>query len=73
MQFLGNLTAMIDFATIVSFLTAPILGFLNLKAVTGAHMPAEARPGRVLVAISWIGLTVLGGTGIGYIAWKLAG
>jgi len=72
-RFIGNLTAMIDFATIVSFLTGPILGFLNLRAVTAPHVPAEARPSRLLITISWIGLLVLGGTGIAYIAWRLSG
>ncbi len=39
--FAGNLTTMVDFATIVSFLTAPVLGYLNLRAV-GALPPSGA-------------------------------
>ena len=34
LAFVGSLTAMVDFATIISFLTAPVLGYFNLKAVT---------------------------------------
>lgn len=57
--FPGSLTAMVDFATIVSFLTAPALGYLNLRAVTSDSVPRELRPGRTLIALSWIGLVVL--------------
>lgn len=66
-----TLTAMVDFATIVSFLTAPVLGYLNLRAVTGPDVPHVARPGRALVALSWIGLLVLGGFALAYVASRL--
>ncbi len=70
--FAGTLTAMVDFATIVSFLTAPVLGFLNLKAVTSPEMPPEHRPGPAMLALSWIGLVLLGGTGLVYLAWVVS-
>jgi len=66
-HFLGSLTAMIDFATIVSFLTAPVLGYLNLRVVTGPDFPQAARPGRVLLAVSYLGLVLLGGTAVVYL------
>ena len=62
----GSLTAMIDFATIVSFVTAPVLGYLNLRAVTGPEMPPEHRPGPLMLALSWTGLVLLGGTALVY-------
>lgn len=62
--FVGNLTTMVDFATVVSFLTAPIFGYLNLKVVTASHVPAEFRPGPRLYAFSVVGLVLLGGTGL---------
>lgn len=65
----GNLTTMVDFATIVSFLTAPILGFLNLKAVTSRDVPVAYRPGPAMRALAWVGLVLLGGTGAGYLVW----
>ena len=65
--FIGNLTSMVDFATIVSFLTAPALGYLNLRAVTSADVPPEHRPGRAMLLWSWIGLILLGGTGVVYL------
>jgi Mn2+/Fe2+ NRAMP family transporter len=65
--FAGSLTAMVDFATIVSFLTGPILGYLNLRAVRLSNVPPEHRPGQTLVALSYAGLVLLGGTAIVYL------
>jgi len=65
--FIGNLTTMVDFATIVSFLTAPALGYLNLRAVTAEEVPEKYRPGRGMVALSWLGLAVLTGFGVVYL------
>ena len=65
--FIGNLTTMVDFATIVSFMTAPALGYLNLRAVTGPEVPEQFRPGRGMVALSWVGLVLLGGVGVVYL------
>ncbi len=65
--FIGNLTAMIDFATIVSFLTGPFLGYLTLRAVTSDEMPKEHRPGGAMLALSWAGIVLLGGTGLFYL------
>lgn len=59
---------MVDFATIVSFLTGPILGYLNLRAVTGPNVAHEHRPGRGLILLSWAGLVLLGGTAVIYLA-----
>ena len=70
--FLGSITAMVDFATIVSFLTAPILGWMNLRAITSSLVPREHRPGKWMLAWSWLGLVLLGGTGLVYLA-RLAG
>jgi hypothetical protein len=66
--FVASLTAMVDFATIVSFLTAPILGYLNLRVVLGANVAPEHRPGPALVRLSYAGLILLGGTAVVYLA-----
>jgi Mn2+/Fe2+ NRAMP family transporter len=65
--FVGNLTTMVDFATTIAFLTAPVLGYLNLKAVTSSDVPAEHQPGRGMRTLSWVGLLLLGGTGVAYL------
>ncbi len=65
--FIGNLTTLVDFATIVSFLTAPILGYLNLKAITSSEVAPEHRPGKAMLVLSWLGLVVLVGFGVVYV------
>lgn len=67
----GTLTAMVDFATIVSFITAPVLGYLNLRAVTSGDVAPELRPGRTLLWLSWVGLAVLGAFAVGYLIWRI--
>lgn len=65
-----GLTFMVDFATTLSFLTAPVLGYLNLRVVTSNHMPAEARPGKALRVLSWAGIVFGTGLGIAYLLWR---
>lgn len=64
--FLGSLTTMVDFATIFTFVTAPVLGYLNMRAVTSPDVPPEARPGPALLALAYVGLILLGGTAVWY-------
>jgi hypothetical protein len=52
----AQFTRLIDFATTVSFVAAPLLAWITLRAVTGAHMPAVARPQGGLLALAWISL-----------------
>ena len=69
--FTQNLTPMIDFATIFAFATAPILGYLNLRAVTSDAVPEEARPGRAMLILSYLGLVLLGGTTVAYLVGRV--
>lgn len=70
--FIGNLTTMIDFATTLTFLTSPVLGYLNLRAAGSDEVPPEHRPGRAMLVLSWVGLVLLGGTGLFYLLTLLA-
>ena len=70
-QLASSLTRLVDFATIVSFITAPVLGYLNLRAVRAPHVPREHQPGPRLVALSYLGLALLGGTALVYAVWLL--
>lgn len=72
LAFLGGLTSLVDFATIVAFLTAPLLGYLNLRAVRLPDVPEVCRPGGGLIALSWIGLFVLGGFALAFLGSRLA-
>jgi Mn2+/Fe2+ NRAMP family transporter len=57
--FVGSLTQMVDFVTTVAFLTGPVLGYLNLRVMTSAQVPAEHRPGPAMRAFAYSGLVVL--------------
>lgn len=65
--FVENMGDMVKFATILSFLTAPILALLNMLVVYGPTMPKSARPGKGMLALSITGLVFLVGFGIYYL------
>jgi Mn2+/Fe2+ NRAMP family transporter len=65
--FAGSLTGMVDFATSVTFLTAPILGYLNLRAVLSDDVAPGYRPGRTLRWLSWAALAILAAFGVVYL------
>lgn len=66
-------TVLVDFATTVSFLTAPILAWLNLLAVRLPGVPEEARPGPGLLWLSWTGIVFLVGFSLVWAGWRLFG
>jgi len=57
--FMKNMRQMVDLATTLSFLTAPLLGFLNLKIVTNNNFPKEYKPSIFLKFVSWFGLAIM--------------
>ena len=59
LAFKGQLKTLVDLATTLSFLVAPVIAFWNLKLVTRDDFPAEAKPGRALQAWAWMGLLFL--------------
>lgn len=68
----GQFTAMIDFATTLSFLAAPVLAWLNLRLLTGPHTPPEHRPGPALRRLAWAGFWFLVIFCLIWIGWRLA-
>ncbi|HNP36520.1 MAG TPA: Nramp family divalent metal transporter [Woeseiaceae bacterium] len=54
--FITSFTAFVDFATSTAFLTAPVLAYLNHKAVTSGDVAVELRPGRAMRAWSVLGV-----------------
>ena len=66
-RFVGNLTQMVDFVTIVAFLTGPVIGFLNLRVLTSGAVPAEYRPGPAMRAYAYIGLIALGAVAVAFL------
>ncbi len=55
----NNLTALIDFATTVSFIIAPIIAAANLYLVTRDYFERVCRPPDWMLILSWIGLIYL--------------
>ena len=68
-----TMQTMVDIATTLSFVTAPLLAILNYKVVTGKQMPDDARPRLWLRIYAWIGIIFLSGFTIFYIVWMLKG
>ncbi len=64
---------LVDLATTLSFLTAPLLGYLNLRAMTAGHVPPEARPGKAMVLFSKAGIIFMAAFGVVFLAWKFLG
>ncbi len=52
----SSLLALLTFAAVVSFVTSPVLAWINLRVMRGDNVPVTDRPGSVLLAISWAGL-----------------
>lgn len=72
LYFLGSsFTLMIDLATTLSFLTAPVLAYLNYRLVTADHVPADCRPRPWLRWLSRAGIAFLTGFALLYIYWVL--
>jgi Mn2+/Fe2+ NRAMP family transporter len=71
LYFGDRFTALIDFATTVSFLAAPVLAWLNLRVITAYFMPEQHRPGRALMALSWAGLVFLVVFCLIWLGWRV--
>jgi Mn2+/Fe2+ NRAMP family transporter len=71
LQVMGNaFLPMVDLATIASFLTAPILAWLNYRVVTSKGMPLEARLSSALRAWSWLSIVSLSAFALFYVAFR---
>jgi len=68
--FASSMATMVGIATTLSFITAPVLAFLNYKAVTAKHIKDEYKPKKLLKIYSIIGLIFLTAFSIGFLIWK---
>lgn len=64
-------TVLIDFATTVSFLAAPVLAWLNIRLLTSQHTPAEHQPGRRLRLLAWCGFWFLLAFSLIWAGWRI--
>lgn len=65
--FVKNLLQLLSFAAVISFLTSPILAYINYRVMTGKNVPAEYRPGVVMRLLSWAGLLFFILMSLGYL------
>ena len=63
----SSMKRLLDFATIVSFLAAPVFAFLNYKVVTSKLIRENSRPGRWLRLLGIIGILFLSGFSLIYL------
>jgi Mn2+/Fe2+ NRAMP family transporter len=71
--FTGKMRMLVDIATTLSFITAPVLGYLNLRVVRGQNVKPGDRPGKWLLVLSWIGLIALSAFAVYFIVWRILG
>ena len=64
---LTSLMALVDIATTLSFLTAPVLAILNHRAVLGREVPDDKRPPRWLMTLSLLGIVAMSGLALTYL------
>ena len=63
---------MVDLATTISFLMAPVFAFINYKLIYSKHFPSEFLPPIWLKYLSWGGLLFIAGFTLLYLYWKLS-
>ncbi len=69
-NFMHAMKSMVDLATTLSFVTAPVMAFLNYKAVTSDHFPRAYKPGGFLRRFAWVSMVFLALFSLGYLAWR---
>jgi Mn2+/Fe2+ NRAMP family transporter len=66
----GTMGFMVDLATTISFVTAPILAILNFRVISDKHLPDFAKPAKWLRVYAWIGIVFLSAFSLFYIVWE---
>jgi Mn2+/Fe2+ NRAMP family transporter len=69
-QFENNLKDLVDFATVLSFVIAPIIAIFNFRLVTGKFLDKEHQPSLLLKILSFAGIIFLSGFAIFFLVTK---
>jgi len=69
-QFGNNLKELVDFATVLSFVIAPIIAIFNFRLVTGKFLDKESQPSIILKILSFAGIIFLSGFAIFFLLMK---
>ena len=71
-QFGDNLKALVDFATVLSFVVAPIIAIFNFRLVTGKYLPKLDHPSLIMKIISVVGIVFLIGFALIFLIMKFS-
>ena len=71
LQFAGNLREIVDFATVLSFMIAPIIAIFNFRLVTGKYFDKNMQPSVWLKVLSFAGILFLSGFAIYFLITRL--
>ena len=63
----GAMGYIVMVATIVSFVSAPVLAYINFKVMQGTTIPAQYKPQSLLTLWSWIGIIIMSLFSLAYI------
>ncbi len=69
-QFQDNLKELVDFATVLSFVIAPVIAIFNFRLVTGKFLDEEHQPSIWLKILSVVGIIFLSGFAIFFMLTK---
>ena len=69
-QFQDNLKELVDFATVLSFVIAPVIAIFNFRLVTGKYLEKEFQPSLILKILSFAGIIFLSGFALFFIFTK---
>jgi Mn2+/Fe2+ NRAMP family transporter len=67
----GSMGFMVDLATTISFVTAPVLAILNFKVIMHRRFPQEAKPKKWLIIYAWAGIAFLVAFSLFYLIWMI--
>ncbi len=71
LQFGGNLREIVDFATVLSFMIAPVIAIFNFRLVTGKYLEKNVQPSVWLKVLSVAGILFLTGFAIYFLITRL--
>lgn len=66
-----HIKTLVDLATTISFLIAPVIAVVNYKLVTSNHLKLEQQPKLWLKALSWVGIIFLTGFALFFLLVRL--
>lgn len=65
--FVKNLLQLLSFAAVISFITSPVLAYINYSVMNGENVPEQHRPGWMLTTISFVGIAFFATMTLGYV------